>query len=56
MFFSLPSWALALIVFGVVGAVTAVGYLKGRYLRQHQAKLREPFGVLALRARMAVAR
>ena len=46
MFFSLPSWAVALIVFGVVGAVTAAGYLTGRYLREHQATLREPFGVL----------
>jgi hypothetical protein len=46
MFFSLPSWAVALIIFGVVGAATATGYLAGRYLRQHEAKLREPFGVL----------
>lgn len=46
MFFSLPSWAVALIIFGLVGAVTAAGYACGRYLREHQAKLREPFGVL----------
>jgi hypothetical protein len=46
MFFSLPSWALALIIFGVVGAATAAGYLTGRYLREHEARLREPFGVL----------
>jgi len=46
MFFSLPSWALALILLAVIGGATAVGYALGRYLRQHEAKLREPFGVL----------
>jgi hypothetical protein len=46
MFFSLPSWALGLIVFGIVGAATTAGYLTGRYLREHEARLREPFGVL----------
>src|SRR5215212_2930408 len=46
MFFSLPSWAVALILFAVIGAVTAAGYASGRYLREHEAKLREPFGVL----------
>jgi len=46
MFFSLPTWAVALIVFGIIGAATAAGYLTGRYLREHEAKLREPYGVL----------
>jgi len=46
MFFSLPSWALALIILAVIGGATAAGYVLGRYLRQHEAKLREPFGVL----------
>ena len=46
MFFSLPSWALALIVFVIIGAATTAGYLTGRYLREHEARLREPFGVL----------
>ena len=46
MFYSLASWALALIIFGVVGTATAAGYLTGRYLREHEARLREPFGVL----------
>jgi hypothetical protein len=46
MFFTLPSWALALILLAVIGTVTALGYAGGRYLRQHQATLREPFGVL----------
>jgi hypothetical protein len=46
VFFSLPSWAVALLILAVIGAATAVGYTSGRYLRQHEAKLREPFGVL----------
>src|SRR3954470_24630450 len=46
MFFSLPSWALALILFAVVGTATAAGYAVGYYLREHEAKVREPFGVL----------
>jgi hypothetical protein len=46
VFFSLPSWAVALLVFVVIGAITAVGYAAGVYLREHEAKLREPFGVL----------
>jgi hypothetical protein len=46
MFFSLPSWAVAIIVFAVIAAATAAGYATGRYLRAHEAKLREPFGVL----------
>jgi hypothetical protein len=46
LFFSLPSWALSLILLSVVGAATAAGYTMGRYLREHQAMLREPFGVL----------
>lgn len=45
-FFLLPSWALALILVGLIGAATAVGFAIGRYLRQHQDSLREPFGVL----------
>src|SRR6188508_250335 len=46
MFFSLPSWAVALIVFAVIGAATAAGYATGYYLREHQETVREPFGVL----------
>ncbi|HEY1317681.1 MAG TPA: hypothetical protein VGF10_10715 [Gaiella sp.] len=46
MFFSLSSWALALIILAIVGGVTATGVLLGRYLRQHSDALREPFGVL----------
>ncbi len=46
MFFSLSSWALALIVFAVVFGVTLVGVAVGRYLRKHSDTLKEPFGVL----------
>jgi len=46
VFFSLPTWGLALLILAVIGGATALGYTIGRYLRQHEAKLREPFGVL----------
>jgi hypothetical protein len=46
VFFSLSSWALALIIFAVVFGVTMVGVAAGIYLRKHSAKLKEPFGVL----------
>jgi hypothetical protein len=46
VFFSLPSWALALVILAVTGATTVAGYLVGRTLRQHHATLKEPLGVL----------
>jgi hypothetical protein len=46
MFFSLQTWEVALIIIAVIGSATAIGFLTGRYLREHEAKLREPFGVL----------
>lgn len=46
MFFSLPTWAVALVVFAIIGTATAIGYGTGRYLRHQQESLREPFGVL----------
>jgi hypothetical protein len=46
MFFSYPIWAVIVIVFGIVGAATLAGSATGRYLREHQDALREPFGVL----------
>jgi len=46
MFFSLSSWVVALVLFAVVGTATAAGYAAGYYLREHEAKVREPFGVL----------
>src|SRR6185369_15950280 len=44
VFFSLSSWALALIIFAVVGAATGAGLLLGRRWREHHATLKEPFG------------
>ena len=46
MFFRLSSWELGLIILAVVGAATLAGFATGRYLREHSATLREPFGVL----------
>jgi hypothetical protein len=46
VFFSLSSWTVALIIVAVVGGITAVGVVLGRYLRKHSDALREPFGVL----------
>lgn len=46
LFFSLSSWAVALIIFAVVASVTAAGVLLGRHLREHHETLREPFGVM----------
>jgi hypothetical protein len=46
VFFSLPSWALALLIFGVVSGAWLAGVLIGRYLRRHTYTVREPIGVL----------
>jgi len=46
VFFSLPSWAVALIIFAVVGGACLAGAIAGRYLRRHTDALREPIGVL----------
>ena len=46
MFFSLPSWAVALLIFAVVGGACVAGAAAGRYLRRHTDALREPIGVL----------
>jgi hypothetical protein len=46
VFFRLSSWELGLIILAVVGTATFVGFAVGRYLREHSATLREPFGVL----------
>ena len=46
MFFSLSSWALALIICAFVATVTASGLLLGRRMRHHHETLREPFGAL----------
>jgi hypothetical protein len=46
VFFSLPSWAVALLDFAVVGGACVLGAALGRYLRRHTDVLREPIGVL----------
>jgi hypothetical protein len=46
VFFSLPSWVVALLLVAVIGGATVAGFALGRFLREHQAALREPFGVL----------
>jgi ABC-type multidrug transport system fused ATPase/permease subunit len=46
VFFSLSSWQLALIIFGIVGLATLAGVFVGRELRKHHDTLREPFSVL----------
>ena len=46
MFFSVPSWALALIIFGVVVGAALLGGLIGRFLRERSDRLKEPIGVL----------
>jgi hypothetical protein len=45
VFFSLPSWAVALLIFLVVGGACVFGFPVGRYLRRHTDVLREPIGV-----------
>lgn len=46
MFFSLSSWALALILVAVIVGITAAGLVAGGQLRKRGDALREPFGVL----------
>jgi hypothetical protein len=46
VFFSLSSWELGLVIFGVVGGASALGVLAGRYLRRHTEAYREPIGAL----------
>jgi hypothetical protein len=46
VFFSLSSWALALLILGVVAVVAGAGVALGRYLRAHSETLREPVGVV----------
>jgi hypothetical protein len=46
VFFSLPTWVVALMLVALIGGATVAGFALGRYLRQHQEALREPFGVL----------
>ncbi|MEZ0284195.1 MAG: hypothetical protein ACAH79_03045 [Thermoleophilia bacterium] len=46
MFFSLSSWALALILVAVIVGTTVAGLVAGGRLRKRGDALREPFGVL----------
>jgi hypothetical protein len=46
VFFRLSSWELGLVILAVVGTATLAGLAAGRYLREHSATLREPFGAL----------
>ena len=46
MFFSLSSWALALILVAVIVGTTVAGLVAGGQLRKRGDALREPFGVL----------
>jgi len=46
VFFRLSTWELGLIILAVVGTATLAGYTTGRYLREHSATQREPFGVI----------
>jgi hypothetical protein len=46
VFFSLSTWAVALVIFGLLAAATVAGVVVGRELRKHHETLREPFGVL----------
>lgn len=45
-YFTLPSWEAVLGVVVIVGGATAAGYATGHYLREHEATLREPFGIV----------
>lgn len=46
MFFSLSSWELGLLIFAVIGGVSALGVVAGRYVRRHSDVYREPIGAL----------
>jgi hypothetical protein len=46
VFFRIPSWELAALIFGVTACFTLAGFAGGRYLRAHSDTLREPLGVL----------
>jgi hypothetical protein len=45
-YFTLPNWEAIVAVVVIVGAATAAGYATGHYLREHEATLREPFGIV----------
>ncbi len=46
MFFELSSWALALVLAGIMFGATVVGLVAGRSLSRHAETLREPLGIV----------
>src|SRR5256886_2989435 len=46
VFFRLSTWELWLIIAGIVLGFVAMGYLAGRFLREHAETLREPVGIV----------
>ena len=46
MFFTLSSWQLGLLVFGVIAGACVLGALAGRYVRTHSEAYREPIGAV----------
>jgi hypothetical protein len=46
VFFRLSTWELWLVVAAIVLGFVAVGYLAGRFLREHAETLREPVGIV----------
>lgn len=46
MFFALTEWQLALLIFALIGGVSALGVVAGRHLRQRSDGYREPIGAL----------
>src|ERR1022692_4533062 len=46
VFFTLSSWALGLLLLGIVVGTTAIGLVVGRSLRKHAETLKEPYGAL----------
>jgi hypothetical protein len=46
VFYSLDSWQLGLVVFGVIGGACALGVFAGRHVRRRTDAYREPVGVL----------
>ena len=46
MFFSLPTWAVGLLILLAIGGACVVGAVVGRQLRRHTDALREPIGIV----------
>src|SRR5436305_12880804 len=46
VFFTLPDWAVALIIICIIVGASLAGAAFGAFLRAHSEALREPFGVV----------